>query len=345
MKKIFLLMTIVTFAMLANVNLKAQDWSNFGTIEPCTGTHMIGCDWGPALAETIYFDGCPNCPVIIEYHTKKCDGNFAIQITALYKVRIQPGYENMLCYGCLGNLDKKIHTCYITLFQEYHKITANSNDNFFMNQKTCYKNYGMSVNDVYTINIPIISFVNRDPQLFPVNPLDPSSVAVQVCGGYQVCESACCCFLLEDYWVQDSVLQALYCEQPCSINEDYDCPTGCIGGCEDMVFSWSKLHGLIDPDNPSPKKAIANGEFNKNISIIPNPNKGSFQITLTDKTKGNLTIKLSDINGKILQTYNFNKQNEDFSSNFLINEVDGTYILLFELNGTYLGSQKIIINK
>jgi hypothetical protein len=335
MKRVLITMAVI-LAIFANINLHAA-------IEPCTGTHLTGCDWSSVQYKELSFSDCPQCKVIVEYYTKECDGNFAIQITAVYRVKIEPGLANMQCYTYLGDLQDRVHNCYKQLLEYYHSILENPNQTYFMQQKSCSKTYGYGFTDFGTIEIPVIAFVDRNLVTYPVDPTNPSMVAVHIMSGWEVCESTCCCYQVEAHWDNLSGnLLTMYVDTPCGINEDYECPTGCTGGCEDMQFSWTFLYGFNDPDA---KIAINTNEFESQISIIPNPNKGSFKISYSDETKGNLTIKLTDINGNILQTYNFNKKTGEFSNDFVINENNGTYILLFELNGNYLGSSKIMINK
>lgn len=335
MKKILITMAVI-LAFFANTNLQAA-------IEPCTGTHLTGCDWGPVQYKQIILECCPNCPVVVEYYIKDCDGNFAIQITAVYKKKLENGYQNMLC-STAYDLEDKIHECYRELLNYYHAIDPDPNRNYFMQQKSCSKTYGFVGTDFGTIEIPVIAFVERNPIEYPVDPNNPSMVVLKISSGWEVCESYCCCYEVEAYW-NLSDLSSIYVETPCGINEDYECPTGCTGGCDDMVFSWTSQYGWDDPDNPNAKRAINTNEFENQISITPNPNKGSFKISYSDGTSGNLTIKLTDINGKILQTYNFDKKTGEFSNDFIINENNGTYILLFELNENHLGSTKLMINK
>lgn len=335
MKRVLITMAVI-LAIFANINLQAAS-------EPCTGTHLPGCDWETVKYKEIILECCPTCPVVVEYYIKDCDGNFAIQITAVYKKRFENGYDNMIC-STAYDLEDIVHECYRELIKYYHVAYPDPDRTYFMQQKSCYKTWGFMLTNFGTIDIPVLAFVARNPEAYPVDPNNPSIVVLQYMSGWEVCESSCCCYEVAAYW-NLSTLSAIYVEAPCGINEDYECPTGCIGGCEDMLFSWSAAQGWVDPDNPNGKRAINTNEFENQISIVPNPNKGSFKISYTDGTTGNLTIKLTDINGKILQTYNFDKKTGEFSNDFVINDNNGTYILLFELNGNYLGSSKIMINK
>jgi hypothetical protein len=347
-------MIIVAFAILTNVSIKAQSII-FGEIPPCTGTELIGCDWDGPLGFSFTPDtplGCQSCNLVVEYYVKglngTCDGNFAIQITRIFLTKKIDNLQSIMCSNCVGNLQNRFTEAYAKLFKSYEEYIGLNKNLMLIQQQSCTKWIGPSLevnnNIIFKeLIMPVASIHNFNPINFPDYQLGDQNVSIKVVSFVKVCNSSCCCYELESYWNRTDedhpYLVTLYNGTPCS-NVNYECTDGCSGGCEDLLFGWSRNLGMLNAKIGFSTKNVSSG-----ITISPNPNRGTFTVELSDKLNGMLNISLADMKGTILGNYQYNKQDESFTTDLNLNYPNGSYIMLFEIGGVYLGSQKVIINK
>ncbi len=347
---------IVLFALIAFFSARELQGQTItlGQIEPCTGSELIGCDWeGPYTfmycPEPI---DCAGCVIMVEFYAKglndECDGNFAIQITSIYLIKKVNNIQSLSCNNCLGNLQNRFNESYAKIFKFYENHIGLTTTTILIQQKSCTKYIGPDLEfngDMIfkSMTVPIGAFVNFNPTYFPDYELGDPDVSVQVISFVKVCSSDCCCYELTSYWdrtdIQHPILLTLYNGTPCS-NVDYECTDGCSGGCEDLLFGWSNSWGMLYG-----KIGFSTKNFNNDILVSPNPNRGSFSVSFSDKLNGKLTISVANSKGTVLGIYKFDKKDEFFTADLNMDFPNASYVMLIELNGVFIGSQKLIINR
>jgi hypothetical protein len=78
---------------------------------------------------------------------------------------------------------------------------------------------------------------------------------------------------------------------------------------------------------------------NSSLSIFPNPTNGFINLNLPDAEHQDLYINIFDLNGRLLKSLDFSRNNPTINISDLPNSM---YILVIESNGTILVSKKVL---
>jgi hypothetical protein len=88
---------------------------------------------------------------------------------------------------------------------------------------------------------------------------------------------------------------------------------------------------------------LSNNDFvEKNFSIYPNPNNGTFSIELKEYNV-NYTIQIYDSSGRLMADYDFNNSNEFFQVIKLDNVLSGIYFVTIKVDGGGIINKKIVV--
>ncbi|MFN7312280.1 MAG: choice-of-anchor A family protein [Bacteroidota bacterium] len=98
----------------------------------------------------------------------------------------------------------------------------------------------------------------------------------------------------------------------------------------------------------TPTSGIANSNLieTQTLKVIPNPNKGNFEVSFANKTNAKVQIKLTDVLGRVVYSQSHNGMNGVQIVSLNLQETitqKGIYFLTAEQNNTVIGTQKIII--
>lgn len=357
MKRIFgILILSAIFALTINAN--AADTLRIGEIEPCDSGILPGCNWLGAGLFLTNLDDYPDCIIGVEYYYKYCFNNLEIQIVRTFLMSHQYTTTEEACEECV---DLSSNQTYFELFTKLFVTKANAIKNeggsissYMTSRKSCTKYvriadfpapsmFVLSISPETLILTPdtLQPYSSLTAPLFPQNMgNDPFVYAYTV-----VCNSDCCCFPLEVNWNPDNIyeLQSISTGVSPCLNVSYECPTGCNGGCSDLEFYWSQSLGYI-----STGKFPAldfNNSIHSEITISPNPNRGTFDFKISSETIGTLNIVITDILGNEIYNKSNNKSNTEFTSQLKLDLSQGEYFIYFTIDGKYAGLRKIVINK
>lgn len=354
--KINIMAVIAMLMMMMGVNLLQAN-----TPEPC------GFDYEPPQAcqqigpLTMYLEledcsgctDCSGCGLYATYYYLECPDRQETRVQLVSLMRAKPAYPKNLfdCGDCQSVTSRDVWLeAFVHVFKQVtDDYTQPDGREYILEERSCRKYIGppfeLLIQPTFvpqdTIEIPVSQLVN--PLEIPgFTPPGDDIVRLPNYGMTVVCNTECCCFILEDYWDQNDNLTALHATEPCDNNPPDNCPEDCSGGCSQLMFSWYEDHGMFLMKQP---EGLENYAFSNEISISPNPNEGTFDCMIKSEETGQIEIGIKDVTGKTIKNLRSTKEATIFEKKFKIDNLSkGTYYLYVLINGSHAGYQKLIID-